>query len=70
MRWRRTRTERPASTEGASATASGQAFSETEWRAVRALRACYRRDHYLLAGQDVARLQFARWLVETGRLRA
>lgn len=65
---RRTRTERPVAAVVAPATALAMGFSEREWRTLLALRARYRQDRDLFTGQDMARLRFACWLVETERL--
>ncbi len=49
-------------------TISATTFSAHQWRDLYALRRRYRLDRDLFSTQEVARLQFLRWLRQTGRL--
>ena len=56
------------STPTGTTTISATTFSAHEKRDLYALRRRYRRDRDLFSAQEVARLQFLRWLSQTGRL--
>ena len=51
-------------------TPSGAAVSFTgeEWRTLRSLRRRYQQDHDLFSATERARLDFVRWLYQSGRL--
>jgi hypothetical protein len=44
-------------------------FTEAEWQTLRALQMRYQQDHDHFSERERARLQFVRWLYQTGRLR-
>ena len=59
----------PPAPARASATARALGYTEAEWAALLALRARYRQFGDRFDARERALLRFARWLVQTGRLR-
>ncbi len=43
-------------------------FNQAEWSTIEALKDRYRADHDLFTAQERARLEFVRWLYQSGRL--